>query len=164
MGRNIFLFLYERVRYEGKNIIEEAEKYKSMMMEKRIYSIFANTLCKDTIWKYPYGENSYQKIKYTVSNTLMLLRVLQEGLGININGRKNTFGENHIDMRNITNSNILSDWSWMFKKSISVPLYDRKISIGQNCTFSNVSLIRDIWKENALKTVTLKGHHLHIVF
>lgn len=32
-----FLFLYERVRYEGKNIIEEAEKYKSMMMEKRIY-------------------------------------------------------------------------------------------------------------------------------
>ena len=58
---------------------------------------------------------------------------------ININGRKNTFGENHIDMRNITNSNILSDWSWMFKKSISVPLYDRKISIGQNCTFSNVS-------------------------
>lgn len=134
-----FLFLYERVRYEGKNIIEEAEKYKSMMMEKRIYSIFANTLCKDTIWKYPYGENSYQKIKYTVSNTLMLLRVLQEGLGININGRKNTFGENHIDMRNITNSNILSDWSWMFKKSISVPLYDRKISIGQNCTFSNVS-------------------------
>lgn len=58
-----FLFLYERVRYEGKNIIEEAEKYKSMMMEKRIYSIFANTLCKDTIWKYPYGENRLSEDK-----------------------------------------------------------------------------------------------------
>ena len=144
-----FLFLYERIRYEAKNITDEAEKYKKMMMEKFIYSIFSNVLCEDTIWKYSYGGNSYQKMKYTVSNTLLLLRVWQEGLDISIKMRKNTFGENHIDMRNIVNSSILSDWSWMFEKSISIPSYDRKISIGQHCV---------------LKIVALRGHCLNKVF
>ena len=134
-----FLFLYERVRYEKKNITDKVEKYKKMMMEKFIYSIFANVLCEETIWKYSYGGNNYQKMKYTVSNTLLLLRVWQEGLDNSIKTRRNTFGENHIDMRNIVSSSILSDWSWMFEKSISIPPYDRKITIGQHCVISNVS-------------------------
>ena len=43
-------------------------------------------------------------------------------------------------MENIVKSNILSDWDWIFQRSISIPSYNnRKVSIGQNCIFANIS-------------------------
>ena len=111
-----------------------------MQIGKRLSSIFSNVLSEDIIWKYSYGGNNYQKMKYTVSNTLMLIRLWQDALGISMKDRKNTFAENRIDMENIVKSNILSDWDWIFQRSISIPSYNnRKVSIGQNCIFANIS-------------------------
>lgn len=139
-----FLFLHEKIRYESKKFIHEYEK---MQLGKRLASIFSRTLCEDIIWKYSYGENNYQKIKYTVSNTLMLLRVWQNGLGINRRGWKNTFAENTIDLKNIAKSNILSDWEWIFRRTIYVPPYDRSISIGQHSIFKNISFEKRYMEE-----------------
>ena len=108
------------------------------MLGKHLCNIFTSVLSDDIIWKFSYGGNNYQKMKYTVLNTLMLIRVWQEGLGIQMKGRKNVFAGNRIDQNNIAKSNILSEWSWMFQKYISV--FDaEKISIGQYCVFKDVS-------------------------
>ena len=132
-----FVFLHEKIRHEGEKSVHEREK---MQIGKRLSSIFSNVLSEDIIWKYSYGGNNYQKMKYTVSNTLMLIRLWQDALGISMKDRKNTFAENRIDMENIVKSNILSDWDWIFQRSISIPSYNnRKVSIGQNCIFANIS-------------------------
>ena len=98
-------------------------------------SIFSGILCEGIIWKYSYRayfyrENNYQKIKNTIFNALLLIRIWQDGLGIEMQGRKNAFAENTIDLKNIAKSNILSDWGMMFRRTISIPPYDRIISIG----------------------------------
>ena len=141
-----FLFLYERLRYEGRKVSKDVEEYEKLLLGKRLYSIFSNVLCSDTIWKYSYGGNNYQRMKYTVSNALMLIRVWQEGLGIDMQGRKNTFAECRTDTNYIVKSNVLSDWSWIFKNRIQVSL-DKSISIGQNCMFRNISFERKYYYE-----------------
>lgn len=130
-----FAFLHEKVRHE-RNRFTDAE---NIQIGKRLSCIFASILCEDTIWKYSYGGNNYQKMKYTVSNAFMLIRIWQNAFGIDMNSRPNVFAENRIDMQNIAKSNILADWNWMFQRFINVPPHNKKILIGQNCTFRNVS-------------------------
>lgn len=144
-----FLFLHEKIRYEGKKFIH---KYEKLQIEKHLASIFSGILCEGIIWKYSYRayfyrENNYQKIKNTIFNALLLIRIWQDGLGIEMQGRKNAFAENTIDLKNIAKSNILSDWGMMFRRTISIPPYDRIISIGQHCIFKNISFDKKYMEE-----------------
>lgn len=131
-----FVFLYERLRYESKELCSEKEKQKINETVEKIYSRLLSV--NERIWNYPYKVNHYQRIKYTVANTLLLARIFQEGLGVKIENQKNKFWSSEKEQMNICKSGILAEWSSTFSYKISIP--NRiKISIGQNCVFDGIS-------------------------
>ena len=130
-----YLFLYDKLRHEKEVLISE---YGEDEIADNLHNIFAKILWNSTVWQYPYEGKNYQRIKYAVENTLMVIRIWQSALEISVERRKNVFAESREDLFNLVRSNILSDWSMMFQQVISIP-NKREIAIGQYCIFKNIS-------------------------
>lgn len=145
------LFLHERIRFEREVSEEEYDRKKA---EKFFARVFSSVFCADTIWKYSYGRNNYQKIKYTVSNVLLLVRVWQSGLGIR--SQKNVFADTPEALADIAKSDILSDWSEIFRKRIPIP-NDKRIFIGENCIFQNISFDRKYLEREDFEKSEFRG-------
>lgn len=129
-----FLFIYQKLQY---NIIRD--EFFLSEIEDLLKDLYSKIIVGyDNFWVYNYGGHNYQKIKYTLFNTLLLIRVLQKGIMIDCDNQKNSFYNTQDQYREISSSNILADWCDMFKHRVT--LSDNSvISIGQNCVLDNLN-------------------------
>lgn len=129
-----FLFLYQKLQYNStrnKSFLPEIEDLLKKLYSKIIVE-------NDTIWGFNYGGHSYQKMKHTLFNSLLLIRVLQT-VGVNeCDDTKNRFYNTLEQYSEISKSNILGDWCEMFKHEVMLP-EGTVIAIGQNCVFDSLS-------------------------
>lgn len=98
-----FLFIYNKLQYDDKNY--ECDLESMVIFLQSIYTKII--LADDTIWTYNYSGYNYQKIKNTLFNTLLLIRVYQKGALIEKNSTKTTFWSSDGEFIQILNSNIL---------------------------------------------------------
>lgn len=150
-----YLLLYEKIRYlteSGKR------KYKKEEIQKCLAKIYSMILSQDTtIWCYPYGENNYQHIKYVIKNLLMLVRIYQEVLFDRSEYARNLFWASEEDKKRILKSNILSDFSELFKTKICLP-NKKIILISQYCDINKVSFEGRNWENITFEDVLLENN------
>ena len=129
-----FMFLHERIRFEDLN-----EEYNGENAKNFLVRAFSSVLCEDTIWKYSYEKNNYLKMKYTVSNVFLLIKIWMDGLGMK--KQKNKFAETSEKFSDIVRSDVIADWCWLFQKKILISNY-KEIFIGDSCMFRDFSFER----------------------
>jgi uncharacterized protein YjbI with pentapeptide repeats len=122
-------------------------------------------LADDTIWTYNYSGYNYQKIKNTLFNTLLLIRVYQKGALIEKNSTKTTFWSSDGEFIQILNSNIFADWCDMFKQKVIIS-NNNIISIGQNClldglNFENRSMQNVGFQDSSLRKASFNNTNLN---
>lgn len=146
------LFLYQKLKYMNNHLFNE---YNEAQSYKQISVFFENIFGKPSmLWTYQYKGMYYQKIKYTIINTLLLLRIYQKSI-YEKSMPLNEFWNSEECYRDIVQSNILGDWRELFKQKISIQK-EKWISIGQDCKLDNAffskETIENAYFENASMT------------
>lgn len=158
-----FLFIYNKLQYNDKNY--ECNLESMVIFLQSIYTKII--LADDTIWKYNYGGYNYQKIKNTLFNTLLLIRVYQKGALLEKSNTKTTFWSSDGEFIQILNSNIFADWCDIFKQKITISNNDI-ISIGKNClldglNFENRSMQNIGFQYSSLRKVSFNNANLNSI-
>ena len=156
-----FLFIYNKLQYDDKNY--ECDLESMVIFLQSIYTKII--LADDTIWTYNYSGYNYQKIKNTLFNTLLLIRVYQKGALIEKNSTKTTFWSSDGEFIQILNSNIFADWCDMFKQKVIIS-NNNIISIGQNClldglNFENRSMQNVGFQDSSLRKASFNNTNLN---
>lgn len=156
-----FLFIYNKLQYDDKNY--ECDLESMVIFLQSIYTKII--LADDTIWTYNYRGYNYQKIKNTLFNTLLLIRVYQKGALIEKNSTKTTFWSSDGEFIQILNSNIFADWCDMFKQKVIIS-NNNIISIGQNClldglNFENRSMQNVGFQDSSLRKASFNNTNLN---
>lgn len=146
-----FLFIYKRIQYIG-NHDERIKKFVCIFI-----NIYKNIILKDTIWKFKYEGFYYQKLKNTLFNTLLLVRIFIRGTHSEEKCIRTTFWNSDEELIKIKNSNILSDLSKIFGERVAIG-ENEIISVGQNCVLDNLN-----FEKKNLSDMSFKGSQLNLV-
>ena len=127
-----FLFIYKRIQYMGNNC-DDIKKFTVIFI-----NMYKNIILKDTIWKFCYKGFYYQKLKNTLFNTFLLIRIFMSATHSNDKCIKTRFWNSEEELALIKNSKILFDLNELFDQSIAIGKNDI-ISVGQNCNLDDIS-------------------------